>query len=468
MVKSHQHLTFFHLFSLISCTLLFLLFFSPPFLFFSQFPVQSFVSNNISSSNKKIYSNGNANINNGGGPCSSITNNTICCDRTSYHTDVCFMRGDVRTHPPSFSITLYSTSINASLEQSHELKIKPYTRKWEAFLQDKIEELSLKVINASPSAPILHCDIHHDAPALFFSAGGYTGNLFHAFNNGILPLYITSQHLNRRVIFVVLQDHKWWHTRYHEILSQLSGYPPIIFSKDEVRTHCFPEAIIGLRFHGTLTIDPTQMNDRKTAEDFHQFLDKAYKHRAKRYMHVHAIITDEKPKPRLVIISRNGSRAIENEGELVQLGKKIGFHVQVMKPECMELAEIYQVLNSSNVMVGVHGAGLTHFLFMRPGSVLVQIVPIGVDELARSCFGEPAEKLGMKYVEYKIEPRESSLYRKYEDSDPVLSDPESVNGKGWQVTKDVYLEGQNVSLDLQRIGVHLVRVFQYVVSLRGL
>uniref|UniRef100_A0A0A9HMB7 Uncharacterized protein n=1 Tax=Arundo donax TaxID=35708 RepID=A0A0A9HMB7_ARUDO len=51
---------------------------------------------------------------------------------------------------------------------------------------------------------------------------------------------------------------------------------------------------------------------------------------------------------------------------------------------------------------------------------------------------------------YKILPSESSLYGQYAKDDPVLTDPDTVNAKGWQVTKKVYLDGQNVRLDMAR------------------
>ncbi|KAI5021034.1 hypothetical protein ZWY2020_054444 [Hordeum vulgare] len=51
---------------------------------------------------------------------------------------------------------------------------------------------------------------------------------------------------------------------------------------------------------------------------------------------------------------------------------------------------------------------------------------------------------------YKILPSESSLFRRYARDDPVLTDPVAVNAKGWQVTKKVYLDGQNVRLDMAR------------------
>ena len=111
-------------------------------------------------------------------------------------------------------------------------------------------------------------------------------------------------------------------------------------------------------------------------------------------------------------------------------------------------------------MVGVHGAAMTHLLFLRPGSILVQVIPLGTDWASETYYGEPAKKLGLKYIGYKINPMESSLYHKYEKDDPVLTDPESVNEKGWEFTKRIYLGDQNVTLDLKRFKRLLVQAYE--------
>ncbi|KAF2568650.1 hypothetical protein F2Q68_00023781 [Brassica cretica] len=94
-----------------------------------------------------------------------------------------------------------------------------------------------------------------------------------------------------------------------------------------------------------------------------------------------------------------------------------------------------------------HGAAMTHFLFLKPKSVFIQIVPLGTDWAAETYYGEPAKKLGLKYIGYKIMPQESSLYDDYGKDDPVIRDPDSLNDKGWEYTKKNYLQGQNL-LDL--------------------
>ncbi|KAJ1695684.1 hypothetical protein LUZ63_012382 [Rhynchospora breviuscula] len=156
--------------------------------------------------------------------------------------------------------------------------------------------------------------------------------------------------------------------------------------------------------------------------------------------------------PKLVIISRKGTREIENERNVVQVSKKVGFDVEVLRPnETMPLKHIFDKLSKCDAVMGVHGAALTHFLFMRSGSLLIQIEPLGVADEAWQCFGEPALKMGIRYVNYKVDLKESSLYKKY----PIAAtDPNATNKKkkkGWKHTKEVYLEGQNVTLDLNRV-----------------
>jgi len=170
-------------------------------------------------------------------------------------------------------------------------------------------------------------------------------------------------------------------------------------------------------------------------------------------------------KPKLVIFSRNGSRGITNENLLVKTAEEVGFRVSVLRPDpTTELAKIYRALNSSDAMIGVHGAAMTHFLFMRPGCVFIQVIPLGTIWAAETYYGEPARKLGLKYIGYEIVPKESSLYDAYDKNDPVLTDPNSVNEKGWQYTKSIYLDGQNVRLDLRRFRKRLVRAYDYHIS----
>ncbi|CAA0812767.1 Glycosyltransferase family 61 protein [Striga hermonthica] len=422
-----------------------------------------------------------------GSLCSSVPNGTLCCDRTSIRTDVCVMKGDVRTHSPSSSITLYvsngpddpipSQSGGPESGPIRIEKIRPYTRKWETGVMDRIGELDL-VVRRRSGQEHYKCDVIHDVPAVFFSTGGYTGNLYHEFNDGIVPLYITSQKFDKRVVFVILEYHNWWIMKYGDLLSQLSDFPPVDFNGDK-RVHCFSEAVVGLRIHDELTIDPLKMEGNKTIRDFHELLGRAYRPRIKGLIDSKErearsksntsvnsnLETRDLTKPKLVIVSRNGSRAIMNEGDLVRAAEDIGFKVEVIRPDrTTELAKTFRALNSCDVVVGVHGAAMAHFLFMNPGSVFIQVVPLGTDWAAEYCFAGPTMKFGLKYIGYKIHTKESSLYDEYSEKDPVLNDPDSINRKGWEYTKRIYLDRQTVRLDLRRFGKRLLRAYYYTLA----
>jgi len=410
------------------------------------------------------------------GPCSAVGNDSLCCDRSSERADICFARGDLRMHSASASFQLVSGNSTAEEE-----RIRPYTRKWEANVMATIDEVRLRRVSPGDAA---RCDVRHDVPAVLFSTGGYTGNVYHEFNDGILPLFVTANHLRRRVVFVILEYHDWWITKYGDVVSQLSAFPPIDFTADR-RVHCFPEVIAGLRIHGELTVDPAKTPEGKSIGDFRRLLDDAYRgrieflerleRRTARKRHRRGTVpraqlapprhTSIQERPRLVIVSRTGSRVIENEADVAALAADVGFDVRVIRPDrTTELCKIYRELNASDAMVGVHGAAMTHFLFMRPGKVFIQVVPLGTDWAAGAYYGEPAARLGLRYVGYKILPEESSLSREYPTGDPVLTDPAGVAQRGWDVTKKVYLDRQNVRLDLARFREELVRAHQYLAA----
>eukprot|EP01018_Ginkgo_biloba_P005829 Gb_35186 [translate_table: standard] len=430
----------------------------------------------------------------GGGNGSSNGGGILCCDRSNMRTDVCLMRGDVRTCSNSSSIFLYSAHGNASTEE----KIRPYTRKWETSIMNTVDEITLKTINPDTQQRNA-CEVNHSVPAVVFSTGGYTGNVYHEFNDGILPLYITSEHFNREVVLVILEYHNWWMMKYGEIVQQLTNYP-VVDSSGDKRVHCFPEMIVGLKIHDELTVDPSLMKDGKSIRDFRAVLSEGYAPRLRameddppassegspcsngeelnetigysngsRNQSFLRDMDSDKPRPKLVILSRCKSRVLLNQNEIVGLAEKIGFQVEILNPmPTTELVRTFRALNSCDVMLGVHGAAMTHLLFMRPGSVFIQIVPLGTDWAAATYYGEPAVKLGLKYIHYKILPEESSLFEKYERNDPVLRNPDSITSKGWSETKRVYLDGQDVRLSLTRLKKRLLRAYSHSNSPRNL
>ncbi|KAK3166543.1 hypothetical protein QOZ80_1AG0047070 [Eleusine coracana subsp. coracana] len=409
-------------------------------------------------------------------PCSRMRNNSICCDRRDLNTDVCFMAGDVRTDAASLSLLLMSSHGGAGEdEQQEEERIRPYTRKWERHIMARVQELRLirrRVVPAAADDDDHHhqeeehrrCDVRHDAPLLVMTAGGYTGNLFHAFSDGFVPAWVTSQHLRRRVVLGVLSYNPWWAGTFSHIVSGLSAHDVVDLLHDK-RTHCFPGAIVGTRFHGILAVDPKRLKDNKTIVDLNHFLAKSYHHHSPNKEDGDADHHPDKEKkrqrrPRLGIVSRKGTRVIENEAAVAQLAESVGFDVKIMETaNGLPLSAAYAGVSACDALLGVHGADLTNFLFLPPGASFTQIAPLGVSPIATDCFGKPSIKMGLHYEQYEVRGHESSLARKYPLNHVVIADPEKAKRhKGWTFVAKVYLGGQNVSLDLARFRQTLERM----------
>ncbi|GJN33308.1 hypothetical protein PR202_gb21894 [Eleusine coracana subsp. coracana] len=312
------------------------------------------------------------------------------------------------------------------------------------------------------------------SPAVVFSTGGYTGNVYHEFNDGVLPLFVTAHHLRRRVVFVILEYHDWWVTKYGDVVSRLSAFPPIDFANDR-RVHCFPEVIAGLRIHGELTVDPARTPEGKSVADFRRLLDDAYRGRiqfleiqerraARKQQRHHHHRRGTRPVPHLVPPRHHQ----ENEADVAAMAAAVGFDVRVVQPDrTTELCKIYRELKRQRRHGGRarrrHDALPLH---ARPGTVFIQVVPLGTDWAAGPTTASPRPGWGCATWATRSTRRRARCQGEYPAGDPVLTDPAGVAQRGWDVTKKVYLDRQNVRLDLNRFREELVRAHRYLVDTR--
>lgn len=170
-------------------------------------------------------------------------------------------------------------------------------------------------------------------------------------------------------------------------------------------------------------------------------------------------------KPILTIIVRKETRVLLNLDDVIRLCNTIGFQVKIIIPAPeIPLTEIHHILSTSDVMVTVNGAAMTHFFFTRPGTVLIQIVPLGLNEAGDKFCGQPAKMFGLEYVEYRIIPKESSLSKEYGPNTAIISNPMKINRKGWQHTKKFYLGHQNITVDIKRFSNVVARVYETLIN----
>ncbi|XXG90571.1 hypothetical protein AAC387_Pa12g2304 [Persea americana] len=367
-------------------------------------------------------------------------------------TDVCVVKEKVKIDAQTTSV--YLATSNHLPNQQHT--VRPYARKTDSVCMDQVTQVTLLT---STDTSYLSCQVNHTVPAIVFSTGGFSTNLFHDINDIIIPLYLTSRHFQSQLKFVVTDFKPNWVFKYRQILTHLSAYDLIDSSKDG-RVHCFPAAVVGLKYHGDLTCNASDVPSGYSIFDFRHFLHDSFS--LKTSSRTGALI--EAQKPVLILISRTNSRMILNEDELIKMAKELGFQVTVSSPQrASNLERFSQEVHSCDVLVGAHGAGIANMLFLSEGAVVVQVVPVGLDWPSTTYYGDPARGLGINYLEYKITPNESSLSEKYPPNHPVFVDPYSIHLQGYKVSRAVYIDGQNIRLDLLRFRETLLQAMDFII-----
>ncbi|GKG27858.1 O-linked-mannose beta-1,4-N-acetylglucosaminyltransferase 2-like protein, partial [Tanacetum coccineum] len=133
--------------------------------------------------------------------------------------------------------------------------------------------------------------------------------------------------------------------------------------------------IIGLKSHKELGIDASRLTNGYTMKDFREFLRSAYSLKRREMIKIKSEIDH---RPCLMIISRKSTRRILNEESIVEMAQKIGYDI-IMADVSLKtnLSSFAQIVNSCDILMGVHGAGLTNMVFFPDHVVLVQVVPLG-------------------------------------------------------------------------------------------
>ncbi|KAL3508458.1 hypothetical protein ACH5RR_027859 [Cinchona calisaya] len=355
------------------------------------------------------------------------------------NSDIYISSKEVRFDTKASTIYIYSD------QELQKYKVQPYPLKNDAVAMKMVKTIEIHHGNIPPPP----CDFKHDVPAVVFSSGGFAGNIFHEFNDIIIPVFITSRHFRSKVKFMITDYQLWCINKYRRVLNELSKYEFINAAETTNGTiHCFPGAIVGLKYHDNLAINTSDTPGAYSMLEFRDVLRRSFDLKIR---DVSQMLNHQFEKPQLLIVSRTRTRTIVNQNEVVRMMEEIGFRVFIATNDLMtNLNEFSRVIGSSSVMVGVHGAGLTNEIFLPNGAVMIQVLPLELDWVANAYYGGPAKGMGLHYLEYKIEPQESTLYDLYGPDHPAIKDPESIKALGYRKSRVYYLDQQNVTINMER------------------
>ncbi|KAL2243003.1 UNVERIFIED_CONTAM: Alpha-1,3-arabinosyltransferase XAT3 [Sesamum indicum] len=344
--------------------------------------------------------------------------------------------GDIRIHGNSSTIFIASRPEG----ELNSWTTKPYARKGDNYGMEYVR--TWKINNVAQNLP--DCSRHSSVPAIVFSTGGYCGNHFHDFTDMLIPLFLTARQFQGTVLFLVADKRSSWIAKYRPVLEKLSKYDIIDIEKDN-QVLCFVRVIVGLKAHKELGIDPSESPHYSMAE-FRQFLRSTYSLGRDSVIHCRPRC---RTRPRMLIISRKQNRFITNENQVANLARNMGFDV-VVEETGPNVSVVGKLVNSFDVLMGVHGAGLTNMVFLPENAVVIQIIPFGAELWAKPYFRWPAKDMNLRYLEYKVSLNESSLLGKYPVDSEVYRDPHAIYKKGFIGFHAVYLSNQNVTLNFSR------------------
>ncbi|XP_062191764.1 alpha-1,3-arabinosyltransferase XAT3-like [Phragmites australis] len=376
------------------------------------------------------------------------------CDFSDFRSDVCDFAGDIRMDANASAFVVVDPAGGAN---GHWHKVRPYPRKGDETCMGRITEITVRTTADAEAAP--RCTRMHTAPAVVFSIGGYTGNIFHDFSDVIVPLYNTVQRYRGDVQLVMANVASWWLVKYDTLLGELSRHAPLDLAKAGAagEVHCFGHAVVSLRAHRELIIERERSLDGLATPDFTRFLRRALSLPRDAPTHLG---DGTGRKPRLLIISRGRTRLLLNLDAVVRAAEEVGFEAIVNESDVANgISQVGRLINSCDALVGVHGAGLTNMMFLPPGATMVQIVPWGgLQWMARADYGEPAEAMGLKYIQYDITVGESTLKDKYPRDHKIFSNPTALHKKGFMFIRQTLMDGQDITVDVGRFREVLLQV----------
>jgi hypothetical protein len=252
----------------------------------------------------------------------------------------------------------------------------PYDRK-----RDRIYFLN---VNVSQSFTLPPGRVIHNETTYYASPYYNMHMMWHLLFDFALPLFHTVTLFTPGIAPAVIIPHDADFPRSEVLKSFTSSYGRM------KNTHCYRDLIVGI----------SKVKDALTGKVYE--FPKNFTH------HLHPLILKQfklngkmPTTPIILVIGRKtGTRVLTNIDDLVSLLQTDfpNFKTKPIYFEDLPMKDQIHAAHTATVMIGVHGSGLAHVAWMRPGTVLVEIFPYKFD--CRDWYEKATVVSGVKYFKY--------------------------------------------------------------------
>ena len=227
---------------------------------------------------------------------------------------------------------------------------------------------------------------------------------------------------------IILDDHP--QGPYYELWSLFAEKPMLRWKDRHTNT---PPSLNNIIIPLPGASNPLWQGDWKVQSCDHSKLLRTF---SQRTLQFYKVASDPKPADMPLVVTfidrKEKRRLIDKDLYINKLRLKFpAIEVQMVDFAELSFSEQLKVARQTDLLVGVHGAGLTHGLFQRPGSAMVEIIP---NNLAHKGFRNLAKLLGHHYFSSHADKRGTATAK-----------------DAWQ-TDDVYL-GEDRFMNLLEVAV---------------
>jgi hypothetical protein len=137
--------------------------------------------------------------------------------------------------------------------------------------------------------------------------------------------------------------------------------------------------------------------------------------------YIEAMFPVREQEPGITVIRRVGRREYAEHSELVSKLGRFDMPVREAVLESVSFEEQVNLMRTTSVLIGPHGAGQTNMIFMKTGSKVVELYPKGFSD---RCFRGLAFAFGHDHIEVEsckpsvIGRKPSERVQKYLDANP--------------------------------------------------